>query len=162
MAEELGLRPRWVIPVPLLTPRLSSCWIHLVTPLSHSIAKPLAEGLRNPVVCREDRITKRIPQELLSVRASIHAAISEITAHLVETSWSMASPKQVEIENVSGREKSGYFIGFDEAGYHASADCLVDVIGDRSCAAEKCSAKNERQEMGSSCFEYESCSRNVH
>ena len=55
MAEERGLRRRLVIPVPVLTPQLSALWIHLVTPLSHRIARPLAEGLRNPVVCRERR-----------------------------------------------------------------------------------------------------------
>ena len=44
MAQELGLRPRWLVPVPVLTPRLSSYWMHLVTPLSHDIARPLAEG----------------------------------------------------------------------------------------------------------------------
>ena len=48
MAEELGLKRRWIIPVPVLTPRLSSYWIHLVTPLSHDIAKPLAEGSEEP------------------------------------------------------------------------------------------------------------------
>jgi hypothetical protein len=42
MAEELGLRRRWILPVPVLSPRLSSYWIHLITPLSHHIAKPLA------------------------------------------------------------------------------------------------------------------------
>lgn len=92
MAQELGLKRRWVIPVPVLTPRLSSYWIHLVTPLSHEIAKPLAEGLRNPVVCRENRITKLIPQELLSVRAAIRAALCKIAEHRVETNWSMAGP----------------------------------------------------------------------
>ena len=92
MAEELGLRRRWVIPVPVLTPRLSSYWIHLVTPLSHDIAKPLAEGLKNPVVCRENRIKKLIPQELLTVRQAIHAAIRKLTHHEVETNWSMAGP----------------------------------------------------------------------
>ena len=44
MAEELGLPRRWIVPVPVLSPRLSSYWIHLVTPLSHKIALPLAEG----------------------------------------------------------------------------------------------------------------------
>ena len=92
MADELGLRRRWIIPVPVLTPRLSSYWIHLITPLSHNIAKPLAEGLKNPVVCREDRISRLIPQELLSVREAIRAALSRITGRLVETSWSMAGP----------------------------------------------------------------------
>ena len=92
MAEELGLSRRWIIPVPVLTPRLSSYWIHLVTPLSHDIAKPLAEGLKNPVVCREDRITTLIPQELLTVRESIRAALSKIAERHVETTWSMAGP----------------------------------------------------------------------
>lgn len=53
MAEELGLRPRWIVPVPVLTPRLSSYWIQLVTPLSNRIARPLAEGLKNEVICRK-------------------------------------------------------------------------------------------------------------
>lgn len=92
MAEELGLRRRWIIPVPVLTPRLSSYWIHLITPLSHDIAKPLAEGLKNPVVCRENRITRLIPQELLSVREAIHAALSQMAEHDVETTWSMSGP----------------------------------------------------------------------
>jgi len=91
-AEELGLGKRWIIPVPVLTPWLSSLWIHLVTPLSHKIARPLAEGLKNEVVCREDRITKLIPQELLNVRQAIRAAISQVDAQSVETNWSMAGP----------------------------------------------------------------------
>jgi uncharacterized protein YbjT (DUF2867 family) len=92
MAEELGLRRRYVIPVPVLTPRLSSYWIHLITPLSHDIAKPLAEGLRNPVVCRDNRIATLIPQHLLSVRQAIRAALSSIAERRVHTNWSMAGP----------------------------------------------------------------------
>ena len=92
MAEELGLRRRWIIPVPILSPRLSSHWIQLITPLSHRIALPLAEGLKNEVVCREDRITRLIPQTRLDVREAIRAALSQVKAHLVETNWSMAGP----------------------------------------------------------------------
>jgi hypothetical protein len=92
MAEELGLRKRWILPVPVLTPRLSSYWIHLITPLSHHIAKPLAEGLKNPVICRENRITKLIPQELLTVREAIRAALLKMMENRVETNWSMAGP----------------------------------------------------------------------
>ncbi len=92
MAGELGLHKRWVIPVPVLTPKLSSYWIHLVTPLSADIAKPLAEGLRNPVICRDSRIAQIVPQPLLDVRESIRAALAKIAEHDVETSWSMAGP----------------------------------------------------------------------
>jgi uncharacterized protein YbjT (DUF2867 family) len=91
MTQELRLRRRWVIPVPVLTPRLSSYWIHLVTPLSHDIAKPLAEGLKNPVVCREESITKIIPQKLLTVREAIDAARTKVPGG-VETNWPMAGP----------------------------------------------------------------------
>ena len=94
MAEELGLRRRLVIPVPVLTPRLSSYWIQLITPLSNTIASPLAEGLKNPVVCRDNRIAGLIPQELLGVREAIHAALNKMAEHDVETSWSMAGPFQ--------------------------------------------------------------------
>jgi len=92
MAEVRGLARRWVIPVPVLTPRLSSLWIHLVTPLGHRIARPLAEGLRNRVVCRDDEAARRMPQRLLSAREAIEAALGQMARHTVETSWSDAGP----------------------------------------------------------------------
>ena len=90
MAEELRLPRRLVLPVPVLTPRLSSLWIHVVTPLSARIARPLAEGLRNRVVCRDDLAQRLMPQRLLSVREAIHAALGTEEEGQVETSWSDA------------------------------------------------------------------------
>ena len=90
MAEELRLPRRLVIPVPVLTPRLSSLWIHLVTPLSARIARPLAEGLRNRVVCRDNLAQRLMPQRLLTVREAIHAALGTEQEGHVETSWSDA------------------------------------------------------------------------
>jgi uncharacterized protein YbjT (DUF2867 family) len=92
MAEELHLPKRLIIPVPVLTPRLSSYWIHLVTPIGHAIARPLAEGLRNPVVCREHRIRDIVPMQLLDVRMAIRAALQKVASREVETTWSMAGP----------------------------------------------------------------------
>ncbi len=92
MAEERGLGRRYVLPVPVLTPRLSSLWIHLVTPLSHRIARPLAEGLRNRVVCRDAQAQRLLPQPLLTVRQAIRAALDHVAQDEVETSWSMAGP----------------------------------------------------------------------
>jgi len=92
MAEERGLPRRLVIPVPVLTPKLSSLWIHLVTPIESRIARPLAEGLRNRVVCRETEASHLMPQRLLSVREAIDAALGKIAAGAVETSWSSAGP----------------------------------------------------------------------
>lgn len=90
MAGCLGLSKRWIIPVPVLTPRLSSMWIHLVTPLSRHIARPLAEGLKNRVVCRDNRAQELMPQRLLSVREAIEAALGKVRGGAVETSWSDA------------------------------------------------------------------------
>jgi uncharacterized protein YbjT (DUF2867 family) len=90
MAEVRGLPRRFIIPVPVLTPRLSSLWIHLVTPLSARIGRPLAEGLRNRVVARNDDAHRLMPQRLLDVRESIAAALGRMEAHEVETAWSDA------------------------------------------------------------------------
>lgn len=86
-AEEAGLPRRWVLPVPVLTPRLSSYWIHLVTPVPASIARPLAEGLSNPVICLENRIADLLPQELFDSRKAIRLALDRVKQHQVETSW---------------------------------------------------------------------------
>ena len=50
MAEALGRRPRPKLPLPLLTPRLSSLWIGLVTPVDAGVARPLIEGLSTKTV----------------------------------------------------------------------------------------------------------------
>lgn len=89
-AEELDLRRRWIIAVPVMTPRLSSWWIHLITPLDRHLARPLAEGLRNRVVCRNQRAHELMPQTLLSVRESIARAIGKSQVDEVETRWSDA------------------------------------------------------------------------
>jgi hypothetical protein len=86
-AQEAGLPKRWIIPVPVLTPHLSSLWIHLVTPVPSFIARPLAEGLRNPVVCKDNRIRDIIQQDLLDCRQAIRYALARIQENDVQTSW---------------------------------------------------------------------------
>ena len=75
-AKEAGLFQRIMIAVPILTPRLSSYWIHLVTPITSVLARPLTEGLRNRVVCMDFRICSLIPQELISCRQAIQLALN--------------------------------------------------------------------------------------
>lgn len=55
---------RAIVEVPVLTPFLSSLWLHLVTPVGASVARPLVEGLRNPTVARDDRIRELVPIRL--------------------------------------------------------------------------------------------------
>jgi uncharacterized protein YbjT (DUF2867 family) len=86
-AEEARLPRRWIIPVPVLTPRLSSYWIHLVTPVPASLARPLAEGLRNPVLCQDTVARDLLPQPLLNCRMAIRRALENLRLQQVESSW---------------------------------------------------------------------------
>ena len=52
-----------IVEVPVLTPRLSSWWLHLVTPVNASVARPLIDGLRTPTVAREESIRDLVPIE---------------------------------------------------------------------------------------------------
>ncbi|MCA9295620.1 MAG: SDR family oxidoreductase, partial [Phycisphaerales bacterium] len=90
MASALDLPRRLIIPVPVLTPKLSSLWIHLVTPIDSGIARPLAEGLRNRVVCRNDLARRLMPHNCMSVDQAIKAALVRVGAQTIETSWSDA------------------------------------------------------------------------
>ncbi len=90
--EELQLPRRFIAGVPLLTPRLSSGWISLITPVSYRLARPLAEGLRNRVVVGDKSAQKIMPHEALSSREAIRRAISETNSQEIETRWSAAGP----------------------------------------------------------------------
>ena len=124
MGEELGVGRRWIIPVPVLTPRLSSYWIHLVTPIDHRIARPLAEGLRNPVVCRDTRIRELIPQRLLTVREAIREALQREDSGEAETTWSMAGPIPGDPDWAGGK----VFVDERRAEVRAPADVVYRTV----------------------------------
>jgi uncharacterized protein YbjT (DUF2867 family) len=88
--EARGLK-RFLIPVPVLTPRLSSYWVHWVTPIPAEIARPLIEGLRNEVVVRDDTAQRLFPGiELFDYRTAVDRALAKLDAGEVETAWSDA------------------------------------------------------------------------
>lgn len=74
LAEVLGKR-LWILDIPVLTPRLSSYWVDLVTDVPASVAHPLVEGLRNEVVCRDNRIRELVPQSLTPYRQAVTLAL---------------------------------------------------------------------------------------
>ena len=89
-AQARGLR-RWLLPVPVLTPRLSSYWVHLVTPIPARIARPLIDGLRNEVVVRDTEAHDLFPQlKPMDYRSAVVLALADLEARHVETSWSDA------------------------------------------------------------------------
>jgi uncharacterized protein YbjT (DUF2867 family) len=95
-AEEAALPRRLIVPVPVLSPKLSSHWVGLVTPIPSGIAKPLVDSLRNEVVVRDSSFVDGYSRELLSYREAVRRAL-EVSQELnVPTRWSDAdvSPAQ--------------------------------------------------------------------
>ncbi|MET8338259.1 SDR family oxidoreductase [Streptosporangium canum] len=93
-AEVAGLRRRVIIPVPMLSPGLSSHWVGLVTPVPAGIARPLVESLRNEAVCREHDIAGYVPDPpggLIGLREAVELALRRIREAKVVTRWSSAS-----------------------------------------------------------------------
>ena len=89
-----GLRSRVLIPVPLLTPRLSSLWVGLVTPVPAGLAMPLVESLRNEVVCSEHDIAAYVPDPpggLVPLDRAIALALQHTREGAVSTRWSSAA-----------------------------------------------------------------------
>lgn len=93
-AEAAGLRRRIIIPVPVLTPRLSSGWVGLVTPVPYTLAKRLVESLKNEVVASDDRIRSLIADPdggLTPFKRAVKLALTKIKDARVETRWTNAS-----------------------------------------------------------------------
>lgn len=78
-AETRGLAKRFIVRVPVLTPMLSAYWVDLVTPVSSGIAHPLIEGLRNEVVCHDNRIDQYVPITKTPFKDAVLTAFSEET-----------------------------------------------------------------------------------
>ena len=82
---------RFIIPVPLLTPRLSSYWVHLVTPIPSTIAQPLIKGLSVEVIVTDDRARRMFPRITpMDYESAVVRALTSLEAGDVETSWSDA------------------------------------------------------------------------
>lgn len=88
-ALQRGLR-RFMIPVPVLTPRLSSLWLGLVTPLYARVGRKLIDSLRHPTVVRDDAARRRFSLQPMGVREAIADALRDEEQAFAETRWSDA------------------------------------------------------------------------
>ncbi|MCX6402478.1 MAG: SDR family oxidoreductase [Actinobacteria bacterium] len=94
-AKVAGLRPRTIVTVPVLTPRLSSHWVSLVTPVPRRLALPLVDSLVNEVVVSEELdVRKFLPEPengLLDFNTAVEYALNKVRNQDVQTRWSSAS-----------------------------------------------------------------------
>ena len=83
-AEVRGLK-RWMVPVPVLTPRLSSYWVNLVTPIPSAIARPLIEGLRNESTVRDPSARQLFPSiQPVNYRTAVERALVRLQASNID------------------------------------------------------------------------------
>lgn len=93
-ARVAGLRERWILPLPVLTPRLSSGWVGLVTPVPYRLAKRLVGSLKHEVIAAPSNINDLIPLPeggLTGFEQAVKLALVKIKNATVETRWSNAS-----------------------------------------------------------------------
>jgi uncharacterized protein YbjT (DUF2867 family) len=89
-AQARGLK-RHLLAVPVLTPRLSSYWVHLVTPIPANIAQPLIKGLGNEVIVRDATARQLFPLiELFNYETAVRLALEKLDSRGVETAWTDA------------------------------------------------------------------------
>lgn len=85
-ARQRGLR-RWMIPVPVLTPRLSSLWLGFVTPLYARVGRKLIESIQHPTVVTTDTAARLFSVRPRSASAAIRAALENEDLECAETRW---------------------------------------------------------------------------
>lgn len=81
-----GLR-RWFLPVPFLSPKLSSWWLYLMTATSFPLARTLVDSMKNETVCRDQAIRDVLAPPLLNYREAVEKALARIAQNRVPSSW---------------------------------------------------------------------------
>jgi uncharacterized protein YbjT (DUF2867 family) len=97
---------RLMIPVPVLTPRLSSYWVSLISPVPAGIARPLIEGLRNEVIVRDPRPAAAFGFEPLPYVEALARAVDRTDPDGVESTWfdAVAAADRASLSSVISRE----------------------------------------------------------
>ncbi len=124
-AELVGKHPR-IIPVHVLTPRLSSYWLRLVTSVPTNIARALIDGLSQDVIADDDRLARLVPQDLLGFREAAVEALEADRKHAVPARWVEGSVARREFD-----PEYGFYS--KRAGDHAHSKASVDALWRVSC-----------------------------
>ena len=129
-AKVRGLK-RLIITVPVLTPKLSSLWLLLVTSTTFSLARSLVSSMKNEVVCKDQRILNIVPIELLNYTETLQLAFDKISQKSVISSWkdsiSLATMNKDFLNNVLVPEH-GVFTDKREVTFYRDREEIIDNI----------------------------------
>lgn len=101
-AQMRGLR-RWIITVPVLTPKLSSLWLVFVTSTTYSLARSLVDSMKNEVICQDMRIRQIVPTTLFSYQEALQHAFDKISQKNVVSSWKDSLSADMHTKNFLNR-----------------------------------------------------------
>lgn len=85
-AKVRGLR-RWIITIPVLSPRLSSLWLYFVTSTSYMLARNLVDSMKNEVICHNTTIHDVVDTELITYNEALQLAFTKINQKDIISSW---------------------------------------------------------------------------
>jgi len=89
-AKALGLR-RCILPLPILTIKLSSYWLNFFTPVPYTVARSLIEGLSSEVIVQNDNAQKHFPHiKPIDFESAVKKAIEQMEDNQVLSRWSDA------------------------------------------------------------------------
>lgn len=124
-AVEAGLPQRAIAALPVLTPRLASHWVNLVTPIPRSIARPLVESLQNECFMKDHAVDELVPRPadgLTPYREAVRLALGRVESDTVETSWADAEVLGVPSDPLpSDPDWAGRVVFVDARTAHTSA-----------------------------------------
>ncbi len=129
-AEVRGLR-RWIVPVPVLTPRLSSYWLYFVTSTSYTLARNLVESMTVDVVARDERIKAIAPRTLIPYDEAVRLAFQRIEQQSVVSSWTdavVSSRSDLELDALVQVPRQGVYEDTRRAALNDPADVVLERL----------------------------------
>lgn len=85
-ARTRGLK-RYILTVPVMTPRLSSYWLYFVTATSYKLAANLVDSMKVQVICKDNRLAEILEHQPITFREAVKLAYDRIEQNMVISSW---------------------------------------------------------------------------
>lgn len=123
---------RWIITVPVLTPKLSSYWLYFITSASFFLAQSLVESLKNNAICKENEIQKIFPEKTtFNFETSVRRAFERLEQDRVPSSWKDAvggSPLGADFTIYLKVPEHGVFVDVQKISFKQSENVIEDRI----------------------------------
>ena len=126
-ARQRGMR-RLIVPLPVLTPQLSSLWLGLVTPLYARVGRKLIDSVRHDTVVRSPRARELFSTEPMGLQQAIERALNNEERDFAQTRWSDALSSAVEEKNWGGIQFGSRLVDSRSARVTCSADAAFAPI----------------------------------